>query len=44
MQASNRLLDFPKPVFSMLWQFMQRFSYELAVLSRGAIKYSSACA
>lgn len=34
MQASNRLLDFPKPVFSMLWQFMQRFNYELAVLSR----------
>jgi hypothetical protein len=34
MQASNRLLDFSKPVFSMLWQFMQRFSYELAVLSR----------
>ena len=30
----NRLLDFPKPVFSMLWQFMQRFNYELAVLSR----------
>jgi len=34
MQASNRLLDFPKPAFSMLWQFMQRFNYELAVLSR----------
>lgn len=34
MQASNRLLDFPKPVFSMLWHFMQRFNYELAVLSR----------
>ncbi|WP_213609981.1 hypothetical protein [Pseudoalteromonas sp.] len=34
MQASNRLLDFPKPVFSLLWQVIQRFSYELAVLSR----------
>lgn len=34
MQASNRLLDFPKPAFSMLWQFMQRFNYKLAVLSR----------
>lgn len=49
MQATNRLLDFPKPVFSMLWQFMQRFSYELAVLSRfllpllAGIFYSREC-
>jgi len=34
MQAYNRLLDSPPPVLSKLSFFIQRFNYELAVLSR----------
>jgi len=34
MQAYNRILDSPPPVLSKLSFFIQRFNYELAVLSR----------
>ena len=34
MQAYNRLLDSPPSVLSKLSLFLQRFNYELAVLSR----------